>query len=110
MFNFISNIFKSRNKQIEEKAFKYLKEVSSISRQIAGEKNEIKLRGLAFSLKKNYDLAINLLKEINYDMSKIEKAYFDPKKTLSSNNYKKVETILKGLEKSEWIGFSSPWS
>jgi hypothetical protein len=56
---------------------------------------------LAFSLKKNYDLAINLLKEINYDMSKIEKAYFDPKKTLSSDNYKKVETILKGLEKSE---------
>ena len=37
---------------------------------------------MAFSLKKNYDLAINLLKEINYDMSKIEKAYFDPKKTL----------------------------
>ena len=55
---------------------------------------------LAFSLKKNYELAINLFKEIDYDMSQIEKAYFDPQKTLSADNYKKVESILKNFEKS----------
>ena len=51
-------------------------------------------------MKKNYELAINLLKEIDYDMSQIEKAYFDPQKTLSSDNYKKVESILRNFEKS----------
>jgi hypothetical protein len=100
LLKFISNIFKSKNKKIEEEAFRYLQEVSSISKQIAAEKNEIKLNSLAFSLKKNYELAINLLKEIDYDMSQIEKAYFDPQKTLSADNYKKVESILKNFEKS----------
>ena len=42
VFNFISNIFKSKNKQIEEKAFQHLKEVSAISKLIAREKNDIK--------------------------------------------------------------------
>ena len=100
MLKFISNIFKSKNKKVEEEAFRYLQEVSSISKKIAAEKNEIKLNSLAFSLKKNYELAINLLKEIDYDMNQIEKAYFDPQKTLSSDNYKKVESILKNFEKS----------
>jgi len=100
LLKFISNIFKSKNKKIEEEAFRYLQKVSSISKQIAAEKNEIKLNSLAFSLKKNYELAINLLKEIDYDMSQIEKAYFDPQKTLSADNYKKVESILKNFEKS----------
>jgi len=45
-------------------------------------------------MKKHYDQGIELLKEIDYDMSKIESAYFDPKKTLSSSNYQKVESIL----------------
>ncbi|MDB0036694.1 hypothetical protein N9E69_03650 [Pelagibacteraceae bacterium] len=100
MLKFISNIFKSKNKKIEEEAFRYLQEVSSISKQIAAEKNVTKLSNLAFSLKKNYELAINLFKEIDYDMSQIEKAYFDPQKTLSADNYKKVESILKNFEKS----------
>ena len=56
MLKFISNIFKSKNKKIEEEAFRYLQKVSSISKQIAAEKNEIKLNSLAFSLKKNYVL------------------------------------------------------
>jgi hypothetical protein len=94
LFKFISNIFQSKNKKIEKKAFQHLKEVSAISKQIAGEKNEIKLRSLAFAMKKHYDQGIELLKEIDYDMSKIESAYFDPKKTLSSSNYQKVESIL----------------
>lgn len=98
MFKFISKIFQSKNKQIEEKAFKHLREVSAISKQIAGEKNEIKLRGLAFAMKKHYEQGIELLKEIDYDMTKIEKAYFDPKKTLSSANYSKVEAILKSAK------------
>lgn len=98
LFKFISKIFQSKEKKIEEQAFKHLREVSSISKQIAVEKNEIKLRSLAFALKKNYDQGINLLEEINYDMSKIEKAYFDPKKTLSSGNYQKVEAILKSAK------------
>ena len=101
MFKFISNIFQSKNKKIEEKAFRYLQEVSIISKQIAAEKNETKLRTLAFSLRKNYEIAINLLKEINYDMNQIEKAYFDPNKTLSSDNYKKVEAILKNFENTK---------
>ena len=101
MFKFISNIFQSKNKKIEEKAFRYLQEVSIISKQIAAEKNETKLRALAFSLRKNYEIAINLLKEINYDMNQIEKAYFDPDKTLSSDNYRKVEAILKNFENTK---------
>ena len=104
VFNFISNIFKSKSKQIEEKAFQHLKEVSAISKLIAREKNDIKLRGLAFSMQRNYDQGMKLLEEINFDMSKIEKAYFDPKKTLSAENYKKVEAILqnaKTFEKSK---------
>lgn len=101
MFKFISNIFQSKNKKIEEKAFRHLQEVSVISKQIAAEKNETKLRGLAFSLRKNYEIAINLLKEIDYDMSQIEKSYFDPGKTLSSENYKKVEAILKNFENTK---------
>ena len=101
MFKFISNIFQSKNKKIEEKAFRYLQEVSNISKQIAAEKNETKLRALAFSLRKNYEIAINLLKEINYDMNQIEKAYFDPDKTLSSDNYRKVEAILKNFENTK---------
>ena len=101
MFKFISNIFQSKNKKIEEKAFRYLQEVSIISKQIAAEKNETKLRALAFSLRKNYEIAINLFKEINYDMNQIEKAYFDPDKTLSSDNYKKVEAILKNFENTK---------
>ena len=63
MLKFISNIFKSKNKKIEEEAFLYLQKVSSISKQIAAEKNVTKLSNLAFSLKKNYELAINLFKE-----------------------------------------------
>jgi predicted aldo/keto reductase-like oxidoreductase len=101
LFKFISNIFQSKNKKIEEKAFRYLQEVSIISKQIAAEKNETKLRALAFSLRKNYEIAINLLKEINYDMNQIEKAYFDPDKTLSSDNYRKVEAILKNFENTK---------
>ncbi len=98
MFKFISKIFQSKEKKIEEQAFKHLREVSAISKKIAIEQNEIKLRSLAFALKKNYDQGIDLLKEINYDLSKIEKAYFDPKKTLSSRNYQKVEAILNSTK------------
>ena len=34
-------------------------------------------------------------------MSQIEKSYFDPGKTLSSENYKKVEAILKNFENTK---------
>jgi len=58
LFKFISNIFQSKNKKIEEKAFRHLQEVSVISKQIAAEKNETKLRGLAFSLRKTMRLLL----------------------------------------------------
>ena len=31
-------------------------------------------------MQRNYDQGMKLLEEINFDMSKFEKAYFDPKK------------------------------
>jgi len=99
VFNFISNIFKSKNKQIEEKAFQHLKEVSAISKLIAREKNDIKLRGLAFSMQRNYDQGMKLLEEINFDMSKIEKAYFDPKKTLSADSTDGLQSITVNGER-----------
>ena len=34
-------------------------------------------------------------------MNQIEKAYFDPDKTLSSDNYRKVEAILKNFENTK---------
>ena len=101
MFKFVSNIFKSKNKKLEDKAIQHLKEVSALSKLIANEKNEVKLRGLAFSMQRHYDQGMRILDEINYDMSQIEKAYFDPKKTLSSDNYQKVENILKNAKTFE---------
>ena len=62
-------------------------------KKIAEETNDAKLKGLAFELKRNHDEAIKIFEEINYDLKKLDKFYFDPKQALSEN-YKKVETIL----------------
>ena len=92
MFSFL-NIFKKKNSKKEEQAFDLLRKASVISKKIAEETNDAKLKGLAFELKRNHDEAIKILKEINYDLKKLDKFYFDPKQALSEN-YKKVETIL----------------
>lgn len=93
MFEFF-NIFKSRNKKIKEKAFQLLKQASKISREIEFEKDQVRLRGLAFDLKKAHDEGLKLLDDINYDKKKLDKIYFDPK-TKMSENFKKVEQILQ---------------
>jgi hypothetical protein len=92
MFSFL-NIFKKKNLKKEEQAFDLLRKASAISKRIAEETNDAKLKGLAFELKRNHDEAIKILEEINYDLKKLDKFYFDPKQALSEN-YKKVETIL----------------
>ena len=92
MFSFL-NIFKKKNSKKEEQAFDLLRKASAISKKIAEETNDAKLRGLAFELKRNHDEAIKIFEEINYDLKKLDKFYFDPKQALSEN-YKKVETIL----------------
>ena len=92
MFSFL-NIFKKKNSKKEEQAFDLLRKASVISKKIAEETNDAKLKGLAFELKRNHDEAIKILEEINYDLKKLDKFYFDPKQALSEN-YKKVETIL----------------
>lgn len=92
MFSFL-NIFKKKNSKKEEQAFDFLRKASSISKKIAEETNDAKLKGLAFELKRNHDEAIKIFEEINYDLKKLDKFYFDPKQALSKN-YKKVETIL----------------
>jgi hypothetical protein len=92
MFSFL-NIFKKKNSKKEEQAFDLLRKASAISKKIAEETNDAKLKGLAFELKRNHDEAIKILEEINYDLKKLDKFYFDPKQALSEN-YKKVETIL----------------
>lgn len=92
MFSFL-NIFKKKNSKKEEQAFDLLRKASVISKKIAEETNDAKLKGLAFELKRNHDEAIKIFEEINYDLKKLDKFYFDPKQALSEN-YKKVETIL----------------
>ena len=97
MFSFL-NIFKKKNKKKEEEAFALLRKASAISKKIAEETNDAKLKGLAFELKRNHDEAIKIFEEINYDLKKLDKFYFDPKQALSEN-YKKVETILDKFKK-----------
>ena len=97
MFSFL-NIFKKKNLKKEEQAFDLLRKASAISKRIAEETNDAKLKGLAFELKRNHDEAIKILEEINYDLKKLDKFYFDPKQALSEN-YKKVETILDKFKK-----------
>jgi len=92
MFSFL-NIFKKKNSKKEEQAFDLLRKASVISKKIAEETNDAKLKGLAFELKRNHDEAIKIFEEINYDLKKLDKFYFDPKQALSEN-YKKVENIL----------------
>jgi len=92
MFSFL-NIFKKKNSKKEEQAFDLLRKASAISKKIAEETNDAKLKGLAFELKRNHDEAIKIFEEINYDLKKLDKFYFDPKQALSEN-YKKVENIL----------------
>ena len=92
MFSFL-NIFKKKNSKKEEQDFDLLRKASAISKKIAEETNDAKLKGLAFELKRNHDEAIKIFEEINYDLKKLDKFYFDPKQALSEN-YKKVETIL----------------
>ena len=93
MFGFF-NIFKTRNKKIKEKAFQLLRQASKISKKIEYEKDQVRLRGLAFDLKKAHDEGLKLLDDINYDKNKLDKIYFDPK-TKMSENFKKVEQILQ---------------
>jgi len=97
MFSFL-NIFKKKNSKKEEQAFDLLRKASAISKKIAEETNDAKLKGLAFELKRNHDEAIKIWEEINYDLKKLDKFYFDPKQALSEN-YKKVETILDKFKK-----------
>ena len=97
MFAFL-NIFKKKNKKKEEEAFNLLRKASAISKKIAKETNDAKLKGLAFELKRSHDDAIKIFEEINYDLNQLDKFYFDPKQTLSEN-YKKVETILDNFKK-----------
>jgi hypothetical protein len=96
MFSFF-NIFKKKDSKKEKLAFDYLRKASAISKQIAEETNDTKLKGLAFEMKKNHDEAIKILEEINYDLKELDKYYFDPAKALSEN-YKKVETILNNFK------------
>ena len=93
MFGYF-NIFKTRNKKIKEKAFQLLRQASKISKEIEFEKDQVRLRGLAFDLKKAHDEGLKLLDDINYDKNKLDKIYFDPK-TKMSENFKKVEQILQ---------------
>ena len=93
MFGFF-NIFKTRNKKIKEKAFQLLRQASKISKEIEFEKDQVRLRGLAFDLKKAHEEGLKLLDDINYDKNKLDKIYFDPK-TKMSENFKKVEQILQ---------------
>ena len=51
MFGFL-NIFKSRDQKIKEKAFKLLRQASEISKEIETEKDQVRLRGLAFDLER----------------------------------------------------------
>ena len=65
MFSFL-NIFKKKKVKKEEQAFALLKKASLISKKIADESNDAKLKGLAFELKRTHDEAINIFEEINY--------------------------------------------
>lgn len=96
MFSFL-NIFKKKNKKKEEEAFALLHKASVISKKIAEETNDAKLKGMAFDLKRTHDEAIKIFEEINYDLNQLDKFYFDPKGTISQN-YKKVETILNNFK------------
>lgn len=51
MFSFF-NIFKKKDSKKEKLAFDYLRKASAISKQIAEETNDTKLKGLAFEMKK----------------------------------------------------------
>ena len=97
MFSFL-NIFKKKNSKREEEAFALLRKASAISKRIAEETNDAKLKGLAFELKRSHDEAIKIFEEINYDLHKLDKFYFDPKQAISEN-YKKVESILDNFKK-----------
>ena len=96
MFSFL-NIFKKKNAKKEEEAFSLLKKATSISKKIADESNDAKLKGLAFELKRTHDEAINIFEEINYDMNKLDRYYIDTQNSLSVN-YKKVENILNNFK------------
>ena len=95
MFSFL-NIFKKKNKKKEEEAFNLLRKASTISKKISEETSDAKLKGLAFELKRSHDEAIKIFEEINYDLNKLDKFYFDPKKAISEN-YKKVEIIINNF-------------
>ena len=95
MFSFLT-IFKKKNKKKEEEAFNLLRKASTISKKISEETNDAKLKGLAFELKRSHDEAIKIFEEINYDLNKLDKFYFDPKKAISEN-YKKVEIIINNF-------------
>tara|TARA_A100001015_G_scaffold307421_1_gene403301 strand:+ start:748 stop:1050 length:303 start_codon:yes stop_codon:yes gene_type:complete len=96
MFSFF-NIFKKKNVKKEEEAFVLLKKASFISKQIADESNDAKLKGLAFELKRTHDDAIKIFEEINYDMNKLDQYYIDTQNSISGN-YKKVENILNNFK------------
>ncbi len=96
MFSFL-NIFKKKNAKKEEEAFALLKKASLISKQIADESNDAKLKGLAFELKRTHDEAIKIFQEINYDMNKLDQYYIDTQNSISGN-YKKVENILNNFK------------
>ncbi|MBL6758680.1 MAG: hypothetical protein ISQ17_02905 [Pelagibacteraceae bacterium] len=97
MFSFF-NIFKKKNSKKEEEAFALLRKASVISKKIAEETNDARLKGLAFELKRSHDEAIKIFEEIDYDLKKLDKFYFDPKQAFSEN-YKKVESILDKFNK-----------
>lgn len=96
MFSFL-NIFKKKDAKKEKEAFDLLKRASVISKKIAEESNDAKLKGLAFELKRSHDEAIKIFEEINYDMNKLDRYYIDTKNSLSGN-YKKVESILNNFK------------
>ena len=89
-------MFKSRDQKIREKAFKLLRQASEISKEIETEKDQVRLRGLAFDLKRAHDEGLRLLEDIDYDKSKLDKIYFDPK-TKTSENFKKSSRYCKIL-------------
>ena len=95
MFGFL-NIFKSR----DQKQGKGILNQDKLARFLKNEteKDQARLRGLAFDLKKAHDEGLRLLEDIDYDKSKLDKIYFDPKtKTLrilkKSSRYCKILTI-----------------
>ena len=78
---FVFKYLQEKNKKKEEEAFNLLRKASAISKKIAEETNDAKLKGLAFELKRSHDEAIKIFEEINYDLNQLDKFYFDPKQS-----------------------------